>query len=145
MKVKQVSVFMENTPGRLAGVTKALGEANINILALTVAETGEFGVLRMIVDDWQKTVDVLRKDNFTTATTEVLAVEIPNVPGSLAKIIEVFLRKKINIEYVYAFVAHSRENALIVMRFEDPDQALNALKDTDAKVLSNDEVVKIAS
>lgn len=144
MKVKQVSVFMENTPGRLAEVTKALGDAKVNILALTIAETGEFGVVRMIVDDWQNAVDVLRKKDFTTATTEVLAVEIPNVPGSLGKIIEAFYKKKINIEYVYAFVEHSRDNALIVMRFENPDQALKVLKENNVKVLSNEEVVNVA-
>ena len=145
MKVTQVSVFMENTPGRLAEVTKVLGNAKINILALTIAETGEFGILRMIVDNWKKAVDALRKNDFTTATTEVLAVEIPNKPGSLARIVEMFQKEGINIEYVYAFVAHSRDGALIVMRFEDPDLALKVLTKNKVTVLTNEEVVKMES
>ena len=113
--------------------------------ALTIAETGEFGVLRMIVGDWQKAVDVLRKQDLTTATTEVLAVEIPNVPGSLAGIVAAFEKKGINIEYVYAFVEHSRDNALIVMRFENLAEALAVLNENKVKVLSNEEVVKVTS
>ncbi len=136
---------MENTPGRLAAVTKALGNAKVNILALTIAETGEFGVLRIIVDHWKKAVDVLRKNDFTTATTEVLAVEIPNKPGSLARIVEMFQKEGINIEYVYAFVAHSRDGALIVMRFEDPDRAIKVLTKNKVTILTNEEVVKIES
>ena len=145
MKVTQVSVFMENTPGRLAEVTKVLGNAKINILALTIAETGEFGILRMIVDNWKKAMDVLRKNDLTTTTTEVLAVEIPNEPGSLARIVEMFQKESINIEYVYAFVSHSRDGALIVMRFEDPDQALKILTKNNITVLTNEEVVKMES
>lgn len=145
MKVKQVSVFMENTPGRLAEVTKVLGDANINILAMTIAETGEFGVVRMIVSDWQKAVDVLKKNDFTTATTEVLAIEIPNKPGSLAKIVAEFAKKNINIEYVYAFVTHTSQEAVIIMRFENPDEAILVLKDIGVRVLTNEDVVKITS
>lgn len=143
MKVKQVSVFMENTPGRLAEVTKVLGDANINILAMTIAETGEFGVVRMIVSDWQKAIDVLKKNDFTTATTEVLAIEIPNKPGSLAKIVAEFAKKNINIEYVYAFVTHTSEEAVIIMRFENTDEAIVVLKDIGVRVLTNEDVVKI--
>jgi len=145
MIVKQISVFMENAPGRLAGVTKVLGDAGINILALTIAETGEFGVLRMIVNDVDKTIETLRKNDFTTATTDVLAVEIPHNPGSLAKIVETFDKNGMNIEYVYAFVAHNRDEAVIVMRFEDPDKALKVLEQNNIKVISNDEVIKIES
>ena len=143
MKVTQISVFMENTPGRLAEVTKVLGNANINILALTIAETGEFGVLRMIVNDSKKAVDAIRKNDFTTAVTEVVAIEIPNVPGSLAHIVEIFNKEKINIEYVYAFVSHSRDGAVIVMRFENTDQALKVLKKSGITVLTNEEVVTL--
>lgn len=145
MKVKQVSVFMENTPGRLAEVTRVLGDANINILAMTIAETGEFGVVRMIVSDWQKAIDVLKKNDFTTATTEVLAIEIPNKPGSLARIVAEFAKKNINIEYVYAFVTHSSSEAVIIMRFENLDEAILVLKDIGVKVLTNEDVVKITS
>lgn len=143
MKVTQVSVFIENTPGRLAEVTKVIGEAKINILALTIAETGEFGVLRLIVDNPSKAVAALKKNDFTTAMTDVLAVEIPHKPGSLASIVALFDRNKINIEYVYAFVAHSMDEALIVLRFENPDQALKILKENNIRVLTNDEVIKL--
>ena len=145
MKVTQVSVFMENTPGRLAAVTKVLGDAGVNILALTIAETGEFGVLRMILDNTSKAVEALRKSDFTTATTEVLAVEIPHIPGSLANIVAIFEKNNINIEYVYAFVTHSRQDAVIVMRFEDVDSALKVLKENKINVLTNEEVIKLAT
>ncbi len=143
MKVKQVSVFMENVPGRLAEVTRTLGDAGVNMLAITIAETGEFGILRMIVDNPDKAVEVLKKAQFTTTTTEVLAVEIPHKPGALAQIVDAFDKKGMNIEYVYAFVAHDRDEAVIVMRFEDPDTAIKVLEENSVKVLTNEEVVKM--
>ena len=91
MKVKQLSVFVENQPGRLAAVAKALGDAGINILAMTIAETREFGVIRMIVPDWQKGMKVLQKAGFTVTTTEILAIEVPDRPGGLAEVMKVSL------------------------------------------------------
>ncbi len=142
MKVKQISVFMENQPGRLAEMASALGDAGINIMALTLAESADFGVVRMIVSDFERAREVLRQKNFTVTETEVLAIEIPDRPGSLGKVLKVFAEKGLNVEYMYAFVTR-KEDALIVFRFDDPDQAIEALKDTDVKVLSNEEVLSL--
>ena len=126
MKVKQISVFMENQPGRLAEMASALGDAGINIMALTLAESADFGVVRMIVSDFERAREVLRQKNFTVTETEVLAIEIPDRPGSLGKVLKVFAEKGLNVEYMYAFVTR-KEDALIVFRFDDPDQAIEAV------------------
>ena len=140
MKVKQISVFMENQPGRLAEMASSLGNNGINIMALTVAESTDFGVIRMIVSDFDKAVKILKDKKFTVRETEVLAVEIPDEPGSLGKVMKTFADNRLNVEYMYAFVSR-RQDALIVFRFDDPDKAINALKNTNVKVLTNEEVL----
>jgi len=142
MKVKQISVFMENQVGRLAEMTGSLGQAGINIMALTVAESTDFGVVRMIVNDFEKARKILKEKNFTVRETEVLAIEIADQPGSLASVLKTFSENKLNVEYMYAFVGR-REGAIMVFRFDDPDQALKALKGTKVKVLSNEEVLAL--
>jgi hypothetical protein len=143
MKVKQLSVFVENYPGRLAALAKTLGDAGINIMAMTIAETREFGVARMIVPDWDEGVKVLKAANFTVTTTEVLAIEVGHTPGALAKVLESFVQKNLNIEYMYAFVARREGAAILVFRFEDNDKAVAALKGTNIRVLSVEEVIKL--
>jgi len=142
MKVKQISVFMENQPGRLAAMASCLGDAGINIMALTVAESSDFGVIRLIVNDFEKARKILKDRKFTVAETEVLAVEIPDEPGSLGKVLKVFAEQGLNVEYMYAFVSR-RQDALIVFRFDDPDKAISALKNTKVKVLTNEEVLAL--
>jgi hypothetical protein len=143
MKVKQLSVFVENQPGRLAAVAKTMGQAGINILAMTIAETREFGVIRMIVQDWQQGMKVLHDAGFTVTTTEILAIEVADQPGALAQVMEAFAEHKLNIEYMYAFASRRGDKALIVFRFDNPDQAVAALKKTKIKVLMNEEVGKL--
>jgi hypothetical protein len=143
MKLKQISVFMENSPGRLADMTISLGEAGINIMALTVAESIDFGVVRMIVSDFEKAKKMLRDKKFTVSETEVLAVEIPDEPGSLGKVLKTFAAQSLNVEYMYAFAAR-RQDALIVFRFDDTDKAINILKDSKVKVLTSEEVLALA-
>jgi hypothetical protein len=143
MKLKQLSVFVENQPGRLAAVAKAMGQAEINILAMTIAETREFGVIRMIVPDWQQGMKVMHQAGFTVTTTEVLAIEVPDQPGALAQVMEAFAEHKLNIEYMYAFASRRGDKALIVFRFDNPDQAVASLKKTHVKVLTNEEVTKL--
>src|SRR3974377_1387822 len=104
MKVKQISVFLENKSGRLAGVTKALGDNNINIRALSIADTTDFGILRLIVSDPEKAVNILKAEDFTVSETSIIAVQIPDNPGGLAGILQILDGSKINIEYMYAFV-----------------------------------------
>ena len=143
MKVRQLSVFVENHPGRLAAVAKTLGSAGINIMAMTIAETREFGVVRMIVADWEKGMSVLKGAGFTVTTTDILVIEVLNRPGALAKVLEAFALKGLNIEYMYAFVAKREDTAILVFRFDDMDKAVSALKGTEVKVLTNEEVVSL--
>ena len=143
MKVKQLSVFVENQPGRLAAVAKSLGQAGINMMAMTIAETREFGVVRMIVADWEKGMKILKDAGFTVTTTEVLAIEVLDQPGALAKVLESFVQRGLNIEYMYAFVAKRGNAAILVFRFDDTDKAAAALKGTEVKVLTNEEVVSL--
>ncbi|HUT53978.1 MAG TPA: ACT domain-containing protein [bacterium] len=143
MKVKQLSVFVENQPGRLASVAKSLGGAGINIMAMTIAETREFGVVRMIVADWERGIKFLKESGFTVTTTDVLAIEVKDNPGALAKVLEVFVSRGLNVEYMYAFVAKREGTAILVFRFDDPDQAIQALAGTGVKVLTNEEVLTL--
>lgn len=138
MKVKQISVFLENKAGRLADATKILGEHQINIRALAVADTADFGVLRMIVNKPEEAVDVLKKEGFTVKETDVIAAEVPDKPGGLAEVLEVLRKENINIEYLYCFVEKSGGAAIVVFRIEDLDRAIDALKRAGITLLSGE-------
>ncbi|TYT73400.1 ACT domain-containing protein [Desulfobotulus mexicanus] len=127
MKVEQISIFMENKAGRLAEVTAILKENGVNIRALSLADTADFGVLRMIVDDTQKTDLVLKEAGFTVGKTEVVAVEVMDTPGGLHDILEVLREKNINVEYMYAFVQQNSDRAVMIFRFDDVDTAITHL------------------
>jgi len=140
MKVEQISVFLENKSGRLAEVTEVLAGAGINLRALSLADTADFGILRLIVRDTQKAKSVLKESGFTVGKTEVLAVEVPDRPGGMAGILSVLGQKDINVEYMYAFVQKSGEHAVIIFRFDDLDGAISALKDKGVRILTGEEV-----
>jgi hypothetical protein len=127
MKVEQISVFIENKSGRLAEVTKALGEADINIRALSLADTSDFGILRLIVDNCEKAREELKSRGFTVSKTEVVAVEVPDRPGGLSQILQVLDANSINVEYMYAFVERCGGNAVIIFRFDDLERAIETL------------------
>ncbi|GAB4296338.1 MAG: ACT domain-containing protein [Desulfuromonadia bacterium] len=127
MKVEQISIFIENKSGRLAEVTKILADAGVNIRALSLADTSDFGILRLIVNDREKGVAVLKEKGFTVSRTEVVAVEVPDRPGGLWSILDVLDRKSINVEYMYAFVERCEENAVIIFRFDDTETAIREL------------------
>ena len=110
---KQISIFLENKEGRLAHVTRILGEAGINIRALSIADTSDFGILRIIVNDPYKTFQVLHEAGFTVSETEVLAVQVPDTPGGLADVLEQLSQENLNIEYLYAVLGSSSDQALI--------------------------------
>ncbi|MBI1922519.1 MAG: ACT domain-containing protein [Geobacter sp.] len=135
MKVEQISIFIENKSGRLAEVTGILGEAGVNIRALSLADTSDFGILRLIVNDCEKAKQVLKERGFTVNKTEVVAVEVPDQPGGLSRILQVLDREKINVEYMYAFVERCGENAVIIFRFDETDKAIKALQDSSFNVL----------
>ena len=136
MKISQISVFVENKPGHLAAPITALAEAGVNLLTLSLADTRQFGILRLIVRDWQPARDVLTQKGFAVTVTEVLAIEVPDRPGGLAEILRILEQARINVEYMYAFTASMGDRAVLVFRFEDPDAAMACLAQAGINVLS---------
>ena len=143
MKIHQVSVFLENKKGRLAEVCKLLGDNTINIRALTVAESADFGVLRIVVDRPEEAVSLLRKNGLVANLSDIVAVEVPDKPGGLAGVLSVLRDSNLNIEYVYGFVEKFSENALIVFRFDDPDAAVKVLEKGGVRVLRKQDIVNM--
>ena len=127
MHVEQISIFIENKFGRLAEVTRILGDAGVNIRTLSLADTSDFGILRLIVNDTDKAKAVLKERGFTVSKTEVVAVEIPDRPGGLADILQALDTDGINVEYMYAFVERCGENAVMIFRFDETQKAIAAL------------------
>lgn len=127
MKVEQISVFLENKPGTLEDATRVLKEADINIRTLSVAETVDFGILRLIVNDVEKADKALKDNGFRASKTPVVAVEVPDKPGGLHSIMEIVSKEGINVEYLYAFVEKSGQNAVIIFRFDNPEKAIEVL------------------
>jgi hypothetical protein len=143
MKVDQLAVFLENKSGRLAAITKALSDNSINIRALSVADTADFGILRLIVDDIDKATRVLKEGGFTVGKTDVIAVEVADKPGGLARVLSVLHEAGLNVEYMYAFVEKSAENAVLIFRFDDPDIAITILQNAGIRILTGQEVRSI--
>jgi len=143
MPVKQVSVFLENKEGRLYEMCRALGNAGINMRALCVAETMDYGVVRLIADNPKKAVDVLRNEGFTVAETDVLAVEIPDRPGGLADVLGVLAEAGINVEYLYCFVEPSGDRAIDVMRVEDVEGAMKVLEAAGINVVHGEDIYSV--
>jgi hypothetical protein len=127
MKVEQLSIFLENKTGRLAEVTQALSKAGINIRALSLADTSEFGILRLIVDDHEKAKTILKEQSFTVGRTHVVAVQVEDRPGGLDTILRLLSDNGINVEYMYAFVQAANKSALLILRFDKTDKALEVL------------------
>jgi hypothetical protein len=140
MKVDQISIFLENKSGRLAEVTKVLGNAGINVRALSLADTSDFGILRLIVNDSAKAVNVLKQNQFTVSMTQVVAVEVSDRPGGLAHILDILQKENINVEYMYAFVERSSDNAVIIFRFDEIDKAIKTLTGKGITVLEGKKV-----
>ena len=140
MKVEQISVFLENKPGALAEVTRILGDAGVNIRALSLADTKDFGIMRLIVNDNEKAKAVLGAKGFTVRKTEVVAVEVPDRPGGLADILKVLSDSGTNVEYLYAFVQQSGSNAIIIFRFDETDKAIEVLTKKGVKILEGKKV-----
>mgnify|MGYP004462510141 FL=1 len=123
MKVKQISAFVENAAGNLADVITLLGKNDINISAMSLADTTDFGIVRMIVSDTQKAVDILKEQGFAVKCTEVTALALDDTPGGLAKVLEILKSENIGIEYLYAFVGKKDHRAMVVMRVSEPEKA----------------------
>ncbi|WP_297087606.1 ACT domain-containing protein [uncultured Draconibacterium sp.] len=139
MIIKQVSVFLENKSGRLNDVTKIMGEAGINISAFTIADTSDFGILRMIVSDPDKACLVLKDNDFSVQTTEVVLAKTPNKPGSLSKLLDILQQEEVFIEYMYAFSMQD-EGAVTVIRPTRVKRAVEMLQKHKTELLKADEL-----
>jgi hypothetical protein len=138
MYTKQISVFLENQKGRLADVTKVLRDEGINIRALCLADTGDYGVLRLIVNDGARCLRILKAHDMTAQETDVLAVEIEDKPGSLHRIVEVLGGEGINLEYVYTFYEKKGDRVIVVFKCTDATRAADALKKGGIPILPED-------
>jgi hypothetical protein len=140
MKLKQISVFLENRKGRLQKALQVLSQAGVNIRTLSIADTSEFGILRMIVPDVEEVQEILADHNFVVKVNDVIAVGIPDEPGGLEKVLGILNKADINVEYLYAFAEKKVEQAVVVLRTEDIRAGIQALKDGGATVLSAEEI-----
>ncbi|WP_298310906.1 ACT domain-containing protein [Propionivibrio sp.] len=129
MIIKQISIFMENTMGRLADVTALLAGAGINLRALSIADTAEFGILRMVADQPDMAVQLLKDAGFTARETDVIGIEVPDRPGELARIMALFRTEGVNIEYLYASLEHQSDKAVIILKVDDINAGLAILED----------------
>ena len=140
MKITQISVFLENRKGLLFEVTQLLGKNGINIRALNIAETDDFGVLRLVVDKPKDALAGLKAGGFVASTTEIVAVEVPDNPGGLSEVLGVLSREGLNVEYMYGFVEKKSEEALLVFRFEDTEKAVVALEKAGIRIITETEI-----
>ncbi len=138
--IKQISVFLENKSGRLIRVAQALGEAEINIRGLSIADTSDFGILRMIVDKPEKAITELKNRGMMATVTEVIAMEVPDTPGGLATVLSYLEDAGINIEYLYSFIEKPTSNAIIMMRVEKIDAALEVLKKHEVPIVGGERI-----
>jgi len=131
MAIKQISVFLENTTGRLGDVTGTLAKSEINIRAISIADTAEFGILRLIVDNYDNALKALNAKGFTTRVSDVAAVEIEDKPGSLARVMELFQNLKINIEYLYASLEGKTGKAVVIFKLENHEKGMQIIRENN--------------
>ena len=136
MLVKQLSVFMENRPGRLYKLTHALGKEGIDFVTLSIADTKDYGIVRFIARDNERTFEILRIEGFTVGITELIGVEVDDKPNALAEVVALMEEADMNIEYLYSFVLTNHNSAKILMRVEDTDRAVKMLEEKGIKMLS---------
>ena len=140
MRIRQISIFLENRPGQLSAICRDLADAGINIATLSLADTADFGIVRMIVDDHEKAKSVLAEKGHVVNVREVIAVCVPDRPGGMAEVMQVLDKAGANIEYSYAFAFHRGEKAVLVFRFDDNAKAESALKAAGYTTLGENEV-----
>ncbi|MCR5485610.1 MAG: ACT domain-containing protein [Clostridiales bacterium] len=140
MAIKQISVFVENRAGRLAEITGLLADNSIDIRALSIADTTDYGILRLIVNDPDAALKALKEGGHTVSATEVLGIKIPDVPGGFSKAIAILSDKGISVEYAYAFITPKVGNAYVIIRVEDNEAAEKVLCEADIKTINQDEI-----
>lgn len=142
MKLTQLSLFLENKPRQLRVPTRLLTEAGVNIETLTLADTQQFGILRLIVADWEHAKRALEEAGCVVNVTEVVALEVADQPGGLDRIMAAIEANDLNVEYMYAFTSRRGESAVLIFRFEDPDAAVDKLQSAGINVLSEPDLLK---
>ncbi|MGX8693278.1 MAG: amino acid-binding protein [Methanobrevibacter sp.] len=140
MAVKQISIFVENKEGRIKKAIDTLAKENINIRALSIADTSKYGILRLIVSDNEKAIAALEKDGFIVKENEVIILAVPDEPNGLNSTLAVFDEKGINLEYLYAFVSSNSDEAIVVMRLENMEKAIDALNESNVKILDENDI-----
>ena len=144
MKLKQLSLFLENKPGALSRPIRLLAKGKFNILTLSIAEANQFGILRLILNDWEQAKKLLEKKGFVVRVTDMVAVEVPDQPGGLANLLEMLEDAGINVEFMYAFTEKRENKAVMVFRFDDPDHAIKVLKRNKVNVIASVDLLKQA-
>ena len=143
MSVKQISVFLENRPGALCEMTRVLGENAIDMRAFSLAETSDFGIARVIVDEVYKTTTVLKEAGFINSVSSVLAVAIPDVPGGLSGVLKVLKEAEVNVEYIYAFVGGKKDRAYMILKVADDAKAEQALRIAGVRLVEQEELSEL--
>ena len=136
MEIKQISVFLENNAGRLGEVTQTLAKAGVNLRAISIADTADFGILRLIVNNCDMAIKALNEAGFTTRLTDVVAVEIEDKPGSLAEVMELFQKQMVNIEYLYASLEGKSGKAVVIFKLEDISKGIDILKKNNVSMIN---------
>ncbi len=143
MFIQQLSIFVENKPGRLSEVTKLLTENNIDIRALSIADTRDFGIMRLIVNNPPKAEKALKDAGCTVSLTNVIAIGIEDKPGGLSQAMEILYANNISVEYMYAFVSRTDSTAYVILRVENNERAVTALKENNIKILESSEIYEM--
>jgi len=144
MKIKQLSVFLENRAGRLSAPCQTLAEAGLNILTLSLADTREFGILRLVLREWEEARDALTAAGYTVTVTDVVAIEVADRPGGLAEVLQAIERQHLDVEYMYAFAFRTEDRAVLVFRFADADAAAQRLQEAGLNVVGDVELFQRA-
>jgi hypothetical protein len=144
MTIKQISLFLENKPGHLGAICRTLADANINIVTLSLADTQKFGIVRLIVEEWERARTILEKAGYIVNVRDVVAAMVRDEPGGMAVLLDVIHAAGVNIEYMYAFAFRRGEEAVLVFRFDDPEKAVFALKAAGLNVLGSVDLFETA-
>jgi len=144
MKINQISIFLENKPGRLNSICRILADNQINIVTLSLADTQQFGIVRLIIEEWQKAQKVLEQSGYVVNVREVVAATVPDRPGGMADVLDIVTNAGVNIEYMYAFTSRRGAAAVVIFRFDNPDAAVAALKNAGLDVIAPVELFKVS-
>ncbi len=142
MKIEQISIFLENKPGRLNEICRTLADNKLNIVTLSLADTQQFGIVRLIIKDWERAQQVLEANGYVVNVRQVVAATVPDRPGGMVEVLDIISSAGVNIEYMYAFTSRRGTAAVVIFRFDDPDKAVAALTTAGHDVLHPVELFK---